>query len=86
MRREILDREGPLKGNDRTGGEMMEYSEMKDILGITISLDGDKWCALIGENLQDGLAGFGNSPIEAIRALANEIEQHNWNLPHLTLW
>jgi len=64
----------------------MEYSAMKDMLGITISLDGDEWCALIGENLQEGLAGFGKSPVQAIRALADEIEQHNWNLPHLTLW
>lgn len=27
-----------------------------------ISLDGNKWCALYGENLQEGVAGFGNSP------------------------
>lgn len=25
-------------------------------------IDGDKWCALYGENLQDGIAGFGGSP------------------------
>ena len=24
--------------------------------------DGDSWCALYGENLQDGVAGFGVSP------------------------
>lgn len=24
--------------------------------------DGDKWCALYGEDLQEGLAGFGNTP------------------------
>ena len=64
----------------------MEYSAMKDILEVAISLDGDRWCALIGENLQEGLAGFGESPVQAIRALANEIEQNNWNLTHLTLW
>jgi hypothetical protein len=28
-------------------------------------IDGDKWCALYGENLQDGVAGFGDSPAEA---------------------
>lgn len=27
--------------------------------------DGDKWCALYGEDLQSGVAGFGNSPDEA---------------------
>lgn len=33
-----------------------------------ISIDGDQWCALYGENLQDGVAGFGNSPAEAMAA------------------
>jgi hypothetical protein len=27
-----------------------------------LSIDGNKWCALYGDNLQDGVAGFGNSP------------------------
>lgn len=25
-------------------------------------IDGNQWCALLGENLQDGVAGFGDSP------------------------
>ncbi len=28
--------------------------------------DGNMWCALYGENLQDGLAGFGKTPSEAM--------------------
>lgn len=28
----------------------------------SLSIDGDKWCALYGENLQDGVAGFGDTP------------------------
>lgn len=32
----------------------------------TLSIDGDKWCALYGENLQDGVAGFGDSPYAAM--------------------
>ena len=31
-----------------------------------LSIDGDKWCALYGENLQDGVAGFGDSPAQAL--------------------
>ena len=31
-----------------------------------IFIDGDKWCALYGDNLQDGVAGFGDSPNEAM--------------------
>ena len=33
-----------------------------------ISMDGDQWCALYGENLQDGVAGFGASPSLAMSA------------------
>ena len=28
--------------------------------------DGDRWCALYGENLQDGLCGHGKTPEEAM--------------------
>lgn len=33
-----------------------------------LSIDGDKWCALYGENIQDGVVGFGPSPDSAYRA------------------
>ena len=29
-------------------------------------IDGNQWCALYGDNLQDGVAGFGDSPQEAM--------------------
>lgn len=32
-----------------------------------VYIDGNKWCALYGDNLQDGVAGFGDSPQEAMR-------------------
>ncbi len=32
----------------------------------TLSADGDMWCALLGENLQEGVAGFGETPCEAM--------------------
>ena len=35
-------------------------------------VDGDKWCALYGENLQDGVAGFGDTPEEAMKAFNKE--------------
>lgn len=31
-----------------------------------ISIDGNKWCALYGANLQDGVAGFGDTPEAAM--------------------
>ena len=36
------------------------------ILKPKISIDGDRWCVLYGENLQDGVAGFGSSPRLAV--------------------
>lgn len=32
-----------------------------------VKVDGDQWCALYGDNLQDGVAGFGDSPDAAMR-------------------
>lgn len=28
--------------------------------------DGNKWCCLYGENIQDGIVGFGDTPIQAV--------------------
>ena len=33
-----------------------------------IFIDGGQWCALYGDNVQDGVAGFGASPAEAMSA------------------
>lgn len=39
-----------------------------------LSIDGNQWCALYGDNLQDGVAGFGASPAAAMYAF-----DINWN-------
>lgn len=39
-------------------------------------IDGNQWCALLGENLQDGVAGFGPSP-----SAASADFDANWNRP-----
>ncbi len=31
-----------------------------------LSCDGSKWCALYGDNLQEGVAGFGDTPEQAM--------------------
>lgn len=36
------------------------------ILGLVPFRDGDQWCVLYGENLQEGIASFGKTPEEAI--------------------
>ena len=45
------------------------------LLRPRIFIDGNRWCALYGENLQDGVAGFGDSPFTASHAF--DTEWHN---------
>ena len=42
------------------------YAEPSAIYRPKIYIDGDHWCALYGDNLQDGVAGFGKSPAQAM--------------------
>lgn len=39
----------------------------------SVAPDGNKWCALYGENLTEGVCGFGDTPEEAMRDFDN-----NW--------
>lgn len=39
-----------------------EYQRPSAVYRPAISIDGNQWCALYGANLQDGVAGFGESP------------------------
>lgn len=41
-----------------------------------LSVDGNQWCALYGEDLQSGVAGFGDTP-----ELAMVDFNKNWNTP-----
>jgi hypothetical protein len=53
------------------------YSALKPVL----SKDGDKWCALYGENLQEGVSGFGDTPAAAL--LAFEVAMHKSEGHHI---
>jgi hypothetical protein len=37
----------------------------------TLLPDGDKWCALLGDDLMVGVSGFGDTPAEAMAAFDN---------------
>lgn len=45
--------------------EKQEYQKF-EMLRPKVSIDGNQWCVLYGENLQDGVAGFGDSLYLAI--------------------
>ena len=47
-----------------------------------ISIDGNQWCALYGENLQDGVAGFGDSPALAMEAFDKAFQEKLDALPY----
>ena len=36
--------------------------------------DGDQWCCLLGENIQEGVAGFGDTPHKAIMQWNHNLE------------
>lgn len=48
------------------GSAAMEMQRPSVLFKPTISADGDMWCALLGEDLQIGVSGFGATPAEAM--------------------
>lgn len=49
-----------------------DYQRPSAMYRPKIYIHGNKWCALYGENLQDGVAGFGDSPFLAMCDFDNE--------------
>lgn len=49
-----------------------EHIKPSVLMRPRIFIDGNEWCALYGDNIQDGVAGFGKSPQEAMFAFDNE--------------
>ena len=45
--------------------------------------NGNHIIALIGRDLRDGIAGYGDTAPEALRSLARAIERNYWPLPEL---
>lgn len=55
---------------------MRELRRPSTIYKPKLFIDGTAWCALYGENLQDGVAGFGESPADAYTDF-----DKNWGKP-----
>jgi hypothetical protein len=49
-----------------------DFGQAAAIFRPKIFIDGNQWCALYGDNIQDGVAGFGASPMEAMCAFNKE--------------
>ncbi len=48
-----------------------EYARPSVVWKPKLYHDGDQWCALLGENIQEGVVGFGESPETAMWAFDN---------------
>ncbi len=48
---------------DNIGYEYTRPSFMHKLIPFK---DGNKWCALLGDNLQNGIVGFGDNPTQAM--------------------
>ena len=44
-------------------------------IGAKLSLDGNAWCILLGDNLQEGTCGFGDTPADALGSFIKELTQ-----------
>lgn len=51
------------------------------LLRPKVYIDGNQWCALYGPNLMEGIAGFGNSPSDAMHAFDKEYHTNLTNSP-----
>jgi hypothetical protein len=52
-----------------------QYERPSVMFRPTLSADGTKWCALYGEDLQSGVAGFGDTPDKAMQ----DFDRAWWN-------
>jgi hypothetical protein len=43
-----------------------EEMNLVALLHPRVFIDGNRWCVLYGDNVMDGVAGFGESPIHAV--------------------
>ena len=44
----------------------MRRSLWATVLGLVPYLDGEKWCVLLGDNIQVGICGYGDTPEAAM--------------------
>lgn len=44
---------------------------------VMMCKDGDQWCALAGDNLQSGVAGFGHTPSDAVADFKSNFRNNN---------
>jgi len=56
---------------------------MDNVPMIKVYEDGNEWCALAGDNLQEGVCGFGAEPVEAMRAFIAALDSQGRTLEEI---
>lgn len=49
------------------------------VYNITMSKDGDMWSALYGDNLQEGICGFGYTKLDALKEFILDAKNNGWD-------
>lgn len=52
--------------SSRDAAETERDYKLVSMLRPKIALDGNQWCVLYGDNLMEGVAGFGDTPYAAV--------------------
>lgn len=52
--------------------------EIRNANVIRVQRDGPRWCALIGPDLQRGVAAFGRNPVSALWGLVYRLARCGW--------
>lgn len=70
--KEVIEEEGARYLRDRM--EWLHDRAPFELLHPRLFKDGNQWCCLYGENLQEGIAGFGSTPDLAVLAFCGAYE------------
>lgn len=57
-----------MMAGERIRETLSEYERPSAVYRPKLTRDGTQWCALFGDDLQSGVAGFGDSPAKAMSA------------------
>ena len=55
-------------------------SVIVETLEVRLALNGEEWCAQVGENLLDGCTGYGDTPVNAIRNLCDNFAANPYEM------
>lgn len=67
----MMDEDHVIQARLTAAIEAQEYN-LVAVLKPRITIDDNQWCVLYGEDLQNGVAGFGDTPYLAVLAFNKE--------------